>query len=86
MDHLASLVIAGLSFAFIGWAMLHLAARLKRQRQQRHAERFGEHEPALTQAPAWWLLPAEDYSASLRTARRETHDRPADESDGPRDE
>lgn len=29
--------------AFVGWGMVYLSARFERERQERHAERFGEY-------------------------------------------
>ena len=53
MDRIAPLFVVGLAFAFIGWTMVVLTSRLERRRQQRHADRFGEHGPPLTQRPPW---------------------------------
>jgi len=55
--------IAGLSCALLGWAVMVISSRVERERQERHTERFGEHELAARQLPAWirfvrsWLMP-----------------------------
>jgi hypothetical protein len=36
-----------------GWAMMVLASRIERDRQERHADKFGEHEPAPPSLPSW---------------------------------
>jgi ABC-type spermidine/putrescine transport system permease subunit II len=40
-ESLWTLVIASIT-AFTGYAMVIIASRIERQRQERHAERFGE--------------------------------------------
>jgi hypothetical protein len=52
----ASLFIAALAVAFIGWAMMVLASRIEHERQERHAGKFGEHETALPPLPSWARL------------------------------
>ena len=61
---IASLLIFALSFAFVGWATVHIAALLERGRQERHAERWGKQvAKSAAPLPAWarlmrrWLLP-----------------------------
>ena len=59
----ASLFISALAVAFIGWAMMVLASRIEHERQERHADKFGEHNPAPPPLPSWvrlagsWLMP-----------------------------
>jgi ABC-type spermidine/putrescine transport system permease subunit II len=43
-ESLWTLVIASAT-AFTGYAMVIIASRIERQRQERHAERFGEPNP-----------------------------------------
>jgi hypothetical protein len=56
------LFFVGLAGALIGWAMMVLASRIERDRQERHADKFGEHEPAPPPLPSWarlvssWLM------------------------------
>ena len=63
MDHIAPLFIVGFAGALIGWAMMVLASRIEHDRQERHAGKFGEYEPALPSMPSWarlvssWLMP-----------------------------
>ena len=55
------LFIVGVASAAIGWAMMVLASRIEHDRQERHTESFGEHEPP--PLPSWarlvssWLMP-----------------------------
>jgi hypothetical protein len=67
MDHIAPLVILGLACAFLGWAVVRIAARFERQRQERHAEMSSDPPIAESASPVlsrpWirflrrWLLP-----------------------------
>ena len=52
----ASLFIVALAVAFIGWGMMVLASRIEHERQERHADKFGEHEPVLPPLPSWARL------------------------------
>src|ERR1700731_2307927 len=63
MQHIASTFIAGLGCALFEWALVVISSRIERERQQRHADEFGEHMSPLTRSPPWlqfarsWLLP-----------------------------
>ena len=63
MDHIVPLFIVGVASALIGWAMMVLASRIEHDRQERHTESFGEHEPTPPPLPSWarlvssWLMP-----------------------------
>ena len=48
MQHIASTFIAGLGCALFGWALVVISSRIERERQQRHADEFGEHMSPLT--------------------------------------
>ena len=60
---IAPLFIVGLAGALIGWAMMVLASQIEHERQERHADKFGEHNPAPPPLPSWarlassWLMP-----------------------------
>jgi hypothetical protein len=45
----AFLFISALAVAFIGWAMMVFVSRIEHERQERHADKFGD-VPALTAA------------------------------------
>ena len=47
MALIVPLFIAGLVGGPLGWAVMDLASRIEHDRQERHAGKFGEHEPAL---------------------------------------
>jgi hypothetical protein len=38
-----SLFVVGVTVALFGWGLVYLSAKLERERQERHAERFNEH-------------------------------------------
>jgi hypothetical protein len=42
----ASLFIVAFTCAVIGWAMMVVASRIEHERQERHADKFGKHEPS----------------------------------------
>ena len=59
MGRIAPLLILGLACALFGWGTVHIAARLERLRQERHAERMSESPEAESAAPALsrpWIL------------------------------
>ena len=63
IQRIASTFIAGLGCALFEWALVVISSRIERERQQRHADEFGEHMSPLTRSPPWlqfarsWLLP-----------------------------
>ena len=39
---IVSLFVLGITVALVGFGVVYLSAKLERERQERHAERFGE--------------------------------------------
>ena len=80
MQHIASTFIAGLGCALFGWALVVISSRIERERQQRHADEFGEHMSPLTRSPPWiqfarsWLLPEAVAGRAPRGAARREFD------------
>jgi hypothetical protein len=46
MARVVPFFIVAFGCALIGWAMMVFASRIEHERQERHADKFGEHEPS----------------------------------------
>jgi hypothetical protein len=38
IGHIAPLVVLGIGIALVGWAMMHIAARIERRRAEHHSK------------------------------------------------
>jgi hypothetical protein len=53
MSDLNAFLVLSTAIAFMGWGIVYLSSRIERQRQERHAERFGEKVHTLIEPSAW---------------------------------